>query len=123
MTVEEAIKVLEREKQCVQRDCDRECLHCDLVMQAEDILTAYDFSIAAILEHQAAGRNEPLTLDELREMEGEPVWYKSLIASFLDSWGIVMDADTVETYTTYAYCDEYGKTWVAYRNKPKGATE
>lgn len=42
MTRDEAIKVLEIERECVSRDCDKECAKCDLVMDRKTILGAYD---------------------------------------------------------------------------------
>ena len=43
MTNKEAIKIIENEYACVLRaeDCDRDCANCDLVMDSDDILSAY----------------------------------------------------------------------------------
>lgn len=59
MTNREAIEVIKTEKECVKRNvarehdvkdsgCDRDCLHCDLLMTEEDIQTAYDMAIEAL---------------------------------------------------------------------------
>lgn len=49
--IQRAIEVIQTEKECVIRQqCDRNCGRCDLVMQAEDILSAYDAAIAALQE-------------------------------------------------------------------------
>ena len=74
---ENAIAVLENEKQCVLRQiqiggCDRNCVACDLVMNDSEILEGYDTAIAALRRSEPI--NEPLTLEQLREMDGEPVW-------------------------------------------------
>lgn len=76
MTREEAITVLENEVKCVLRDsCERsECASCDLVMPVEKILSAYDMAISALQEQDERENPKPLTLDELRGMDGEPVW-------------------------------------------------
>ena len=37
----------------------------------DDILV---YALAALREQQEREENEPLTLEELREMDGEPVW-------------------------------------------------
>ena len=43
MTLNEVIKVIETERECVARQqCDRDCGKCDLVMETEDILAAYE---------------------------------------------------------------------------------
>lgn len=44
MTLPEVIKVIETERECVARQqCDRDCGKCDLVMETEDILAAYEY--------------------------------------------------------------------------------
>ena len=44
MTLNEVIKVIETERECVARQqCDRDCGKCDLVMETEDILAAYEY--------------------------------------------------------------------------------
>lgn len=72
--------------------------------------------------------NEPLTLDELREMDVEPVWR---VSCPLAEWniihschpndvvggGVIMTRRTAEK-RTYPY-DGYGKTWFAYRRRPE----
>ena len=72
--------------------------------------------------------NAPLTLDELREMDGEPVWMSTrrlsewcIVHSFhsddVIGGGIIVTRRTAEK-RTYSYAD-YGKTWLAYRRKPE----
>lgn len=66
--------------------------------------------------------NEPLTLDELREMDGEPVWGKSLITDKPGEWFILRVVEMSKTW--FIACagaeqgfgdkDTYGKTWLAY---------
>ncbi len=43
MTLPKAIDILSIERKCVSRDCDRDCGKCNLVMETEDILAAYDY--------------------------------------------------------------------------------
>lgn len=65
-------------------------------------------------------RNDPLTLDELREMKGEPVY------TTRNGWRICYGVTdfTGELYmetgvgSRIPLCD-YGKTWLAYRRPPK----
>lgn len=73
--------------------------------------------------------NEPLTLDELREMDGEPVWCEWLLpedkAIEQGKWFIVVSGDEagleikrpIEYGCYFCKIDEYGKTWLAYRRK------
>lgn len=42
------LKVLKTERECVSRDCDRNCGKCDLSMEGSEILSAYDALIAVL---------------------------------------------------------------------------
>ena len=82
--------------------------------------------------------NEPLTLEQLREMNGEPVWVKQLKGlSVCDTdWAVVdfwLEPD-VKHYEIRVWWpgseyedtpseDDYGKTWIAYRRPPEGEKE
>ena len=65
---------------------------------------------------------EPLNLDELRRMEGQPVY----IVENTEYWAIVNSFDQAGVYLLsygnpddYGYFGLYGKTWLAYRQKPE----
>lgn len=71
--------------------------------------------------------NEPLTLEQLREMDGEPVWVE-----FEDGsgglWGIVhitIFAQIVFANGLHCTIGEryYGKSYKAYRRPPEGDTD
>ena len=57
-------------------------------------------------------RNEPLTLDELRQIDGEPVW---LVNQNGGRWVIMSGAYLWDSRKNA----DYGKTWLAYRQKPE----
>lgn len=40
------LKVLKTERDCVSRDCDRDCGRCDLSLEREEIVGVYDALIA-----------------------------------------------------------------------------
>lgn len=72
--------------------------------------------------------NEPLSLDDLRKMVGEPVWVVPLdeTPDWKPCWVICMEDYILVHSTTsesrvYFLRDnkDYGKTWVAYRRKPE----
>lgn len=42
------LKVLETERECVSRNCDRDCKKCELSLDQEEILTAYDTLISML---------------------------------------------------------------------------
>lgn len=45
--------------------------------------------IALLRSHPEAQPNEPLTLEELREMDGEPVWVEMFVKGLKSHWAIV----------------------------------
>lgn len=65
--------------------------------------------------------NAPLTLKELREMEGEPVWVEFSKCPEASGWMLI----SAIRYCVYdgmlGDCDfvNCGKTWLAYRRKPE----
>ena len=52
MTPKEAIECLKNEKLCIliadKNECTRECSKCDLVMETDTLLTAYNMAIEAL---------------------------------------------------------------------------
>lgn len=52
MGIEKIIEILNIEKECVKRninkDCNRDCSSCDLVLEDEEILTAYTLAISIL---------------------------------------------------------------------------
>ena len=62
--------------------------------------------------------NEPLTLDELKQMDGKPVWMTA-INKTNGIWTIVRVYngfyDAASGYGTVRSLEDYGKTWLAYR--------
>ena len=70
--------------------------------------------------------NEPLTIEQLREMDGEPVYVHNLFPAkrkFEWQWALVCKERGNAEATTYTYRFlDYGKTWIAYR-RPLGGEE
>ena len=69
------------------------------------------------------GLNEPLTLDELRKMEGEPAY---IVCGEWKDWRIpdFIDIGAYKGFIRFTDksaepIDEYGKTWLASRQKPE----
>lgn len=75
--------------------------------------------------------NEPLTLDELREMDGQPVWVKCLKPDKYTyppvGWRILETAITGNFGVWNGDCvlieRDYGTDWLAYRRPPEGEEE
>ena len=67
-------------------------------------------------------QNEPLTIEQLREMDGEPVWvdFTGSVIKREPGWFILKNAQDEEVYlvgetSVYKGYEYYGKAWLAYR--------
>ena len=56
MTESEAKKYMLIEKECINRDCDRDCANCDIVQNVEDLNNAYDVAIKALEQSPKIGQ-------------------------------------------------------------------
>ena len=113
----------------------KDCLECDdqhgadviidVILQLDDMPTLTQ-------------PNEPLTLEQLREMDGHPVWVKQLKGlSVCDTdWAVVefrlepdVKHDKIRVWWPGSEVedtpseDDYGKTWLAYRRPPEGEAD
>ena len=98
----------------------------------EDTLDALHMAISALRQQEpVTNRNEPLTLDELRKMDGEPVWVVCLTPEIYDEPPIrwrILEKSIIGTFGVWGNKDsclterDYGKTWIAYRQKPEEGT-
>lgn len=97
------------------------------VVQA--VLDACVLAVAALREQEERENPNPLTLEELRQMDGEPVFLVDLVhKSELETpnlWGgwIVFTSHNTNGFIPrsggFFSNDGYGKTWLSYRSKPK----
>ena len=85
--------------------------------------SVFEMAISALMEHETvSNRNEPLTLDELREMPCEPVY---IVAGYVSWWDITSFAGMEYLYLKVEGSlpfRDYGKNWTAYRQKPEEGT-
>ena len=124
MTREEAIEYWEQFNAEIDdlydacSDADR-----DVLVKQREIV---EYTISA-LRQQEQQPNAPLTLDELRKMDGEPVWvvclnperyYKPPVGWRIIEKSIVGTFGVWNDSSCFAERD-YGKTWLAYRQKPE----
>ena len=113
MTIEETIKVLSNERACVVRQagsgCDRKCADCDLVLPDSVVLSAYGTAIDALLSQKVKEKNEPLTLEELGAMNGEPVFVTVHHAGEtpVNVWMLVYAWDEETVFLVDMYGDKY----------------
>ena len=106
MTIEEAIKVLRTESIELGGSAPSVCR----------FLEALDMAISA-LRQQGQERNEPLTLDELRQMDGEPVYCVEITGR--EEWLFRRDGGFADMYGEFTsddfmLCDNYRKLWWCY---------
>lgn len=87
-----------------------------------ELRKALDMAITALYALQESGKNDPLTLDELRQMDGQRVYCVSFITQGLNVWGTVFMREIVSHVLAlkngelrYFLADTYGTTWLAYR--------
>lgn len=117
MTIEEAIKNRER--------CLRYLEGCAVGTDKEGV-EAVRLSLAALREKAERENPKPMTLDELRQMDGEPAYFVSLRDGF-SAWGIVRVVNMSQTWfiavagseRAFGERDSYGTEWIGYRSKPK----
>ena len=119
MTREEAIKILEYPVKKWSMEWD----------EREDGLSYYealDMAISALRQQELfrdlTKKVEPLTLDELRQMNGEPVY--SVEITGREEWLFRRDGGFADMYGEFTsddfmVWDNYGKLWWCYRQKPE----
>lgn len=75
---------------------------------------------ANMAELLRAEENPPLTLEQLLDMDGEPVFVAQVNKHtlFSDAWMLVTDYGAIDRKQSMVF-DEYGRTWLAYRRKPE----
>ena len=115
MTREEAIKVLRTESVEIGGNAVSVCR----------FLEALDMAVKTLedVTDKDVGKNEPLTLDELRKIDGEPVWVQSPGVPEYGRWAIVegVGENCLFLHDDFT-CHDYGKTWLAYLQKPEEGT-
>ena len=141
MTREKAIEIL-----IAVAVCDRPILSCDLCARyvgmgtdctypsdkeiEESVLflkgASKDMAISALRQQECVGDvNKSLTLDELRKMDGEPVYCVEITGR--EEWLFRRDSGFADMYgewtsDDFMSWDNYGKLWWCYSQKPEEGT-
>lgn len=68
---EKVIKGLQIERECVSRNCDRDCGKCDLVQDRDWLLSVYDDALALLEEQKSVIEALKSDLDETLAVLGE----------------------------------------------------
>ena len=105
MTADEAIGILTGAQTMVlNRDPDK-------------FVQAANRAILALDSERQRKDPQPITIEELRQMDGEPVWVHNLEVG--KSFWALAYKDVVSNRLGWMDYYGYGKIWVAYRHKPK----
>lgn len=124
MTREEAIEWMQEEKASFERAPDLN--GCPMTEYWQKAIDVYDMAISALRrqEHfrEVTKKVEPLTLDELRKMDGEPVYCVEITGR--KEWLFRRDGGFADMYGEFTsddfmVWDNYGKLWWCYRQKPE----
>ena len=88
---------------------------------ANELAGLVDELQVASCARQEQERNAPLTLDELRKMDGEPVYCVEITGR--EEWLFRRDGGFADMYGEFTSddfmsWDNYGKLWWCYRQKP-----
>ena len=100
---------------------------------SDELKEAVLVALEALREKAERDNPKPLTLEELRQMEGELVWLEVIDKSdrsvpYESVWGQVCLYSWDDDVWFWRFGNEceidpknenYGKTWLAYRHKPK----
>ena len=96
-----------------------------------DFDEAVSLSVTALRAQQERENPKPLTLDELRQMDGEPVWLHTFSSiqkkTNISQWVILESIGNSNAVFLKGGCNSritkwfcnYGTTWLVYRYKPK----
>ena len=126
MTREEAIEYWEGLRKTFSNQLEKEENHFGR-MHLQTTIDALDMAISALRQQdhfrEVTKKVEPLTLDELRQMDVEPVWVQSPDVPEYGRWAIIegVGENCLFLHDDFT-CHDYGKTWLAYRQKPEEGT-
>ena len=125
MTREEAIKKFEKQLHSAMVVLDSgfgtSPGECDRVYRERKEMA--EIALSALRQQETvANRNEPLTLDDLRKMDGEPVYCVEITGR--EEWLFRRDSGFADMYGEFTsddfmVWDNYGKLWWCYRQKPE----
>ena len=93
-----------------------------MVLDDPEMAEAHRVAISALRQQECVGEvNKALTLEELREMDGEPVY--SVEITGREEWLFRRDGGFEDMYGEFTSddfmsWDNYGKLWWCYRQKP-----
>lgn len=122
---EKAIHWLEWELRSLRRAPDIN--GCPMTPEWAEQISVLETCLEAVKDYHIGESTEmiPLTLEQLRKMDGQPVWCKSLING-KSEWAIIRIVEMSKTWFIalagasqgFGDKDTYGKTWLAHAYPP-----
>lgn len=104
------------------RESDKIIADCSPALQAELTEQKQHFVVALEALRRTEPENKALTLEELKQMDGEPVYVKDFANPTRSGWKVLATIDVnIIFFTdigTYDF-NNYGKTWLAYFHRPE----
>lgn len=109
---ERVIKGLLIERECVSRDCDRDCGKCDLVQDRDWLLSVYDDALALLKEQEHGEKFTVIDTKTGKEADEYNIalhedWAKHLCYCDMEGWAIENDGTLllVDECGRFAYAD------------------
>lgn len=109
MTENEAKRLLKIEKECINRNCDRNCAKCDILQKVEDLNCAYDEAIKALEEVQQYRKYK----DKFEETYGDCDGALEVILDLILEYEI---KEMKGSYIIRLLTDEDAKKWDEYKH-------
>lgn len=121
MTREGAIEYWEVLRKTFSSQIEKEGNHFGR-LHLQTSIDAIEMAISALRQQETVTLNEPLTLEELRKIDGEPVYCVEITGR--EEWLFRRDGGFSDMYGEFTsddfmVWDNYGKLWWCYRQKPE----
>jgi hypothetical protein len=101
------------------RPIDANALHAEISKWPESVMYKDWVQSAIANAPTLTPPNEPLTLEKLREMGGQPYWHVGLREESPPPHWNILDPFCAKRIEDY----KYGENWIAYRRPPEGEAD
>ena len=101
------------------RPIDANALHAEISKWPESVMYKDWVQSAIANAPTLTPPNEPLTLEKLREMGGQPYWHVGLLEESPPPHWNILDPFCAKRIEDY----KYGENWIAYRRPPEGEAD
>ena len=101
------------------RPIDANALHAEISKWPESVMYKDWVQSAIANAPTLTPPNEPLTLEKLREMGGQPYWLVGLREESPPPHWNILDPFCAKRIEDY----KYGENWIAYRRPPEGEAD